>query len=86
MKKSFARTLVALAIAAVLCSAAWADDKSKSEPGASGAQATVSGKQTQNGNAVNNEIVIFLNRLSDVLWLMARWEETNASESVLNLT
>jgi hypothetical protein len=57
MKKSFARTLVALAIAAVLCSAAWADDKSKSEPGASGAQATVSGKQTQNGNAVNNEIV-----------------------------
>ena len=58
MKKPFTMTPVALAIAAVLCSAAWAgDDKSKSEPGTSGAQATVSGKQTQNGNAVNNEIV-----------------------------
>ena len=61
MKKPFTMTPVALAIAAVLCSAAWAgDDKSKSEPGSaatSGAQAAVSGKQMQNGNAVHNEIV-----------------------------
>jgi cob(I)alamin adenosyltransferase len=29
----------------------------------------------------NPEIVIFLNRLSDVLWLLARWAETNDGES-----
>jgi cob(I)alamin adenosyltransferase len=39
----------------------------------------------ESGEAVNNEIVIYLNRLSDVLWLMARWEETNASGSVSHL-
>jgi cob(I)alamin adenosyltransferase len=26
----------------------------------------------------NGEILVFLNRLSDALWLMARWAETNA--------
>ncbi len=30
------------------------------------------------GEPVNGEIVIFLNRLSDVLWLLARWVETKA--------
>jgi cob(I)alamin adenosyltransferase len=28
------------------------------------------------GEAVNPDIVIYLNRLSDLLWLMARWVET----------
>lgn len=28
--------------------------------------------------AVNPEIIIYLNRLSDLLWLMARWAETKA--------
>ena len=30
------------------------------------------------GELRNEEIVIFLNRLSDLLWLMARWVETQA--------
>ena len=30
------------------------------------------------GEPVNAEIVIYLNRLSDVLWLLARWVETQA--------
>ena len=38
------------------------------------------------GDVVNAEIVIYLNRLSDVLWLMARWEETNAGGDERNLT
>ena len=33
----------------------------------------------ESGEAVNPEIVIYLNRLSDVLWLMARWVETYAA-------
>jgi cob(I)alamin adenosyltransferase len=33
----------------------------------------------EGGEAVNREIIIYLNRLSDVLWLMARWAETRAS-------
>ena len=32
----------------------------------------------ENGEPFNAEILVFLNRLSDVLWLMARWVETNA--------
>lgn len=28
------------------------------------------------GESVNPEILVYLNRLSDVLWLMARWAET----------
>lgn len=32
----------------------------------------------QAGDLVNPEIGIFLNRLSDLLWLMARWSETQA--------
>ncbi|HTD65941.1 MAG TPA: cob(I)yrinic acid a,c-diamide adenosyltransferase [Candidatus Limnocylindria bacterium] len=32
----------------------------------------------ETGDALNAEIVIYLNRLSDVLWLMARWVETQA--------
>lgn len=32
----------------------------------------------ESGEPVNSEIVIYLNRLSDVLWLMARWTETRA--------
>ncbi len=31
----------------------------------------------ETGQLHNPEIVIFLNRLSDLLWLMARWTETN---------
>jgi cob(I)alamin adenosyltransferase len=30
----------------------------------------------QNDELKNNEIIIFLNRLSDLLWLFARWVET----------
>ena len=30
----------------------------------------------ESGETISNEIVIYLNRLSDVLWLMARWIET----------
>ena len=30
----------------------------------------------QTGELRNAEIIIFLNRLSDLLWLFARWEET----------
>jgi cob(I)alamin adenosyltransferase len=30
------------------------------------------------GEPVNGEVVIYLNRLSDVLWLLARWVETQA--------
>ena len=32
----------------------------------------------ETGERVNEEIIIFLNRLSDVLWLLARWVETKA--------
>ena len=30
------------------------------------------------GELPNGEILIFLNRLSDLLWLLARWVETKA--------
>ena len=33
----------------------------------------------ERGELLNPEILIYLNRLSDVLWLMARWAETRAS-------
>ena len=33
----------------------------------------------ESGEVVNPEILIYLNRLSDVLWLMARWAESNAA-------
>ena len=29
----------------------------------------------------NDEIIVFLNRLSDLLWLMARWDESQAGAS-----
>jgi cob(I)alamin adenosyltransferase len=32
----------------------------------------------ESGNSINGEIIIYLNRLSDTLWLMARWVETQA--------
>jgi cob(I)alamin adenosyltransferase len=32
----------------------------------------------ESGESVNAEIIVYLNRLSDVLWLMARWAETRA--------
>jgi cob(I)alamin adenosyltransferase len=32
------------------------------------------------GQLRNDEIVVFLNRLSDLLWLMARWSETPRSQ------
>lgn len=32
----------------------------------------------ESGELQNAEIVVFLNRLSDLLWLMARWAETHA--------
>jgi cob(I)alamin adenosyltransferase len=33
----------------------------------------------ESGEIANREIIIYLNRLSDVLWLMARWVETNTA-------
>ncbi len=33
----------------------------------------------ESGSPVNPEIVIYLNRLSDLLWLLARWVETKAA-------
>lgn len=60
-------------------------------PGASVASATLDVARTvcrraerkvvglmESGDLANREIVIFLNRLSDLLWLMARWVETRA--------
>jgi cob(I)alamin adenosyltransferase len=32
----------------------------------------------QEGELRNHEIVVYLNRLSDALWLLARWAETKA--------
>ena len=34
----------------------------------------------ESGTAVNPEIVVYLNRLSDVLWLLARWVEARPAE------
>jgi cob(I)alamin adenosyltransferase len=33
------------------------------------------------GQLQNDEIIIYLNRLADVLWLLARWEESQGSNS-----
>jgi len=33
----------------------------------------------ESGELPNTEILVFLNRLSDVLWLLARWEETHSA-------
>jgi cob(I)alamin adenosyltransferase len=33
---------------------------------------------SQSGQLTNAEVGVYLNRLSDVLWLMARWSETRA--------
>jgi len=38
------------------------------------------------GEVENHEILIFLNRLSDLLWLMARWVETHTPESPVGTT
>jgi cob(I)alamin adenosyltransferase len=35
------------------------------------------------GTLSNAELIIYLNRLSDVLWLMARWVETQSPETTL---
>jgi len=35
----------------------------------------------QGGETMNPEIIIYLNRLSDLLWLMARWTETRANRA-----
>jgi cob(I)alamin adenosyltransferase len=35
----------------------------------------------QSGELKNGEIIIYLNRLSDVLWLVARWVETKAGRA-----
>jgi cob(I)alamin adenosyltransferase len=32
----------------------------------------------EGGEGLNPQILLYLNRLSDVLWLMARWVETRA--------
>jgi cob(I)alamin adenosyltransferase len=32
----------------------------------------------ESGEIKNGEIIIYLNRLSDLLWLFARWVETKA--------
>lgn len=36
-------------------------------------------KVRETGDSINPEIIVYLNRLSDVLWLMARWVETRAA-------
>ena len=36
-------------------------------------------KVRETGDTINPEIIVYLNRLSDVLWLMARWIETRAA-------
>jgi cob(I)alamin adenosyltransferase len=33
----------------------------------------------ENGQLPNAELIVYLNRLSDALWLMARWTETQRS-------
>jgi len=33
----------------------------------------------ETGEPVNTEIIVYLNRLSDLLWLCARWEETRVA-------
>ncbi len=38
------------------------------------------------GDLRNTEIIVFLNRLADVLWLMARWVETQNSQPVSRTT
>lgn len=35
----------------------------------------------ESGQLNNPEIIVFLNRLSDLLWLLARWVETNAGQA-----
>jgi len=35
----------------------------------------------ESGERVNSEIIVYLNRLSDVLWLMARWIETQTERA-----
>jgi cob(I)alamin adenosyltransferase len=35
----------------------------------------------ESGEPVNAEIIVYLNRLSDVLWLMARWAETRVGSA-----
>jgi cob(I)alamin adenosyltransferase len=35
------------------------------------------------GDLRNPEIIVYLNRLADVLWLMARWAETHRADSVI---
>ena len=35
----------------------------------------------ESGQLNNPEIIVFLNRLSDLLWLLARWVETNARQA-----
>ena len=36
----------------------------------------------ESGGLKNGEIIVFLNRLSDLLWLFARWVETKAKQAV----
>jgi len=36
----------------------------------------------EQGELKNGEIIIFLNRLSDLLWLFARWAETNGDSKI----
>lgn len=36
----------------------------------------------ESGRLQNPEIIVYLNRLSDLLWLLARWVETNESETL----
>jgi len=35
----------------------------------------------ESGGPVNAEIIIYLNRLGDLLWLFARWVETTGAQS-----
>jgi len=63
-------------------------------PGATGLSAALDGARTicrraerrvcalkQSGELKNGEIIIYLNRLSDVLWLVARWVEATAGRA-----
>ena len=37
------------------------------------------------GGTLNAEIIVYLNRLSDLLWLFARWVETERHQPKLRL-
>lgn len=40
------------------------------------------GALAESGQLANGEILVYLNRLSDLLWLMARWDETRVEREM----